>query len=232
MARIMDLRRFIHFYYGFVQTSAALAEVIPPQEKTNLSGQQQSLLAYNYSDQRPLVNEIMLSRAVESFDLYLTTVLRDIFRARPEVLKSEGTIEVAAIIDAGNYDALIWQIVERKVHDLAYKPLSELRKFIHTRTGVDLFDTSEAFELTILVSEIRNLIAHNDCIINDHFKRRTMSVRMLVDVSETGRVKIEDDWLRDACYQLDDIVFRFDERVAKKFDLRSLNRMTSFILRS
>lgn len=231
MARIMELRDFVGFYFAFVKSSAELGQLIPPEARSQVTEQQYRVLTCNYSGQRPLVNQIMLSRAVESFDLYLTTILRDIFLSRPEMLKSEATIDVATIIEAGNYDDLIWQIVERKVHELSYKPLSDLRKFIESRTGIDLFPTKEAFELTILASEVRNLIAHNDCMINHLFIKRTKGLKISAQVSDTGRIVIDDEWLRRASYSLDNIVFRFDEKATAKFGLRSLNRIGSFILR-
>ena len=229
MARIMELRDFVRFYFGFVKTSQKLAENLP---KDAGESDEMKLLEYNYSEQRPLMNQIMLSRASESFDLYLTTILRDIFLSRPEILKSEGSIDVATVIETGNYEDLIWQIVERKVHELSYKPLSELRKFISSRTGIDLFPTTEAFEMTIIASEVRNLIAHNDCVVNDLFKTRTKGMPMTLEVSSTGRINIDDKWLRRVSYMFDSLVFRFDEIAAEKFELRTLYRKGAFILRS
>jgi hypothetical protein len=221
MVRVMELRRLVGFYFMFVKTSQKLGTLIPKEAKETAGAKGMQIFEYSYSDQRPLVNQLMLSRAVESFDLYLTTILRDIFLSRPEMLKSEGTIDVATVIETGNYENLIWRIVERKVHDLSYKPLSELRKFIESRTGIDLFPSAEAFETTALVSEVRNLIAHNDCVINDLFKAKTKGIAMPLEVSDTGRINIDDVWLRRASYTLDAVVFRFDELAAKKFDLRT-----------
>lgn len=232
MARIMELRRFVSFYFSFVKTSQELGSLIPSGAKKTASAMGLQVLEYNYSDQRPFVNQIMLSRAAESFDLYLTIILRDIFLSRPQMLKSEGSIDIATVIEAGNYEDLIWRLVERKVHDLSYKPLSALRKFIVSRTDIDLFPNAEAFEMTVIASEVRNLIAHNDCLINDLFKERTKGLAMPLEVSGTGRIKIDDEWLRRASYTLDGIVFRFDELATKKFDLRTFAPKSSFILRS
>lgn len=232
MARVMELRDFVSFYFNFVKSSAELAKLLPQAEVSEEQKQSFGVLKYDYSRQRPFVNQIMLSRAIESFDLYLTTLLRDIFLARPELLKSEGAVEISSVIEAGSYEDLIWQIVERKVHELSYKSLSELRKYIQSRTGLDLFPTTEAFELTVLASEVRNLIAHNDCAVNDIFLTRTKGLSASAKISGSGRVTIEDDWLRRASYTLDGLVFRFDEMAADKFGLRTLNRMSSFIMRS
>ena len=68
MARIMELRSFVSYYFNFVKTSHQLAKLIPTEAKEAASASQLQILQYNYSAQRPLVNQIMLSRATESFD--------------------------------------------------------------------------------------------------------------------------------------------------------------------
>lgn len=232
MARIMELRELITFYFNFVETSKSLGAKLPKSTRVQVGPQELAVLEYNYSSQRPLINQIMLSRATESFDLYITTILRDIFLKKPEMLKSAGTIDIEVVIDTGNYDDLIWQVVERKVHELSYKPLKELRKFIKTRTGIELFPSEEAFEKTLLASEIRNLIAHNDCIVNDLFRARTSGINLPLEISSTGRVILEDQWLRRTSYMLDSLVFNFDHTAIEKFGLHSHFRQASFILRS
>jgi hypothetical protein len=232
MARIMELRDFVGFYFNFVKTSVTLGQLVPDDEDSRASAKQLDVLKYDYSTHRPLMNQIMLSRAIESFDLYLTTILRDIFLAKPEILKSEGSVDIASIIEAGSYDGLIWRIAERKVHELSYKSLGELRKFVVGRTGVDLFPSPATFEMATLASEVRNLIAHNDCVVNDLFNLRVKGLSNHLEVSDSGRLKITDEWLRRASYTLDGLVFRFDELAAEKFHLHTLNRMGAFILRS
>jgi hypothetical protein len=229
MARVMELREFISFFFKFVKTSRKLGELIPKGKRKSAEAEQ--FLVYNYSDHRSLVNEIMVSRAVESFDLYLTTILRDIFLARPEMLKSEGLVDIATIIDAGNYDDLIWQIVDRKVHELSYKSLLDLRKYVKSRTGIDLFPSEASFETTVLASEVRNLIAHNDCVVNTQFQTKTKDIKVPLEVSDTGRIKINDEWLRKASYTLDHMVFRFDELASEKFKLHTLFRQGAFLFR-
>lgn len=231
MARIMELRKLISFYFNFVKSSEEMRKLLPKGAEQKAGEQVIGVLQYNYSKQRPLINQIMLSRAIESFELYLTTAMRDIFLARPEMLKSEGSIDVSAVIEAGTYENVVWEIVNKKLHELSYKSLGELRKFIQSRTGIDLFPSQAAYEMTVLASEIRNLIAHNDCIVNDVFKARTKGINLELEISSTGRIKIDDLWLRRASYMLDSLVFDFDEKSAAKFDVRTLNRMTSFILR-
>lgn len=228
----MELREFVAFHFSFVKTSLELGKRLPKEAMPVEGTDAMTVLRYSYSEHRPFLNQVMLSRAVESFDLYLTTALRDVFLAKPQLLKSEGAIDVASIIEAGSYEELIGQIVERKVHDLSYKSLTELRKFISSRTGVDAFPSEEAFQMTLIASEVRNLIAHNDCLVNDIYRRRVRQCAPQSTVFDTGRLQIEDEWLRRASYTLDGIVFRFDEMTAAKFDLHTLNRMGPLRVRS
>ena len=231
MARIMELRDFISFYFTFVNTSVELGKRVPESERPKSREEGSEVLKYNFSTHRQFFNEVILSRAVESFDHYVTTVLRDIFLAQPALLKSEGKLDISAVIDAGNYDDLIWQIVEKKVLDLSYSSLSDLRQFILSRTKIDLFPTPEAFAMVLIASEVRNLIAHNDCRVNEVFRRKTAGVPSDLEIPESGRIKITDEWVRRASYTLDGVVFRFDELVGEKYEVRTLNRMTSFIMR-
>lgn len=225
----MELREFVSSYFTLAKTSDELARSLHAAAQE--AGDEAIDYEFGFSTNNPFLNQIMLSRATESFDLYLTMILRDIFLARPEMLKSEGTIDIATVIETGNYEELIWKIAERKVLELSYKPLSELRKFIQSRTSVDLFPSQAAFETTLVASEVRNLIAHNDCLVSDVFRARTKGISMPLVVSSTGRVKIDNAWLQKASFMLDDIVFRFDKLAADKFNLRTLFRMGAFILR-
>lgn len=231
VARVMELREFVSFYFSFVKSSKEMAKIIPSEAIEKSGRDAFKTLQYDYSKQRPLMNQIMLSRAIESFELYLTTAMRDIFLSRPEMLKSEGKIEISAVIEAGNYSDVIWEIVNKKLHELSYKSLADLRSFISKRTGIELFQNEAAYEMTVLSSEIRNLIAHNDCVVNDVFKARTKGIDLPLEVSSTGRILIDDIWLRRASYTLDSLVFDFDERSSAKFEVRTLNRMASFVLR-
>ncbi|WP_421951094.1 hypothetical protein [Pelagibacterium sp.] len=225
MARIMEIRGLVAFFFNFVKTSAELGNLISEEvkaETAKTAPKAFTLLQYNFSDHRPLVNELLLSRAVESFDLYLTKTLRDIFLARPEMLKSEQQLDAGSIIEAGSYDEVILRLVERRINELSYKSLAELRKYVRKGTGIDLFETEAIYECVVLASEVRNLIAHNDTVVNAQFTARTKGISVPLDRSRTGRLRIDDAWLRRTSYTLDAVVFRFDELVAAKFGVKTL----------
>jgi hypothetical protein len=155
------------------------------------------------------------------------------------MLKSESPVDVATVFELRDFDNIISYLVERKLHDLGYKGLSELNKYIETRTGLKLFKSDDVFNKTLLASEIRNLIAHNDCRKNKRFESQVPSnVVATLNVSDSvgggpfgGKVILSDEWVRDVSEVLASVVFDFDEAAAQKFGLRTLNRMTSFLYR-
>jgi hypothetical protein len=233
MARVMELRDFISFFFGIIKSSQQFAKGLTEESKKQFETEaiKYEFRDYSFSTHRQFVHEIMLSRAVESFDLYVLTILRLIFLEKPEMLKSEGSIEITTVFDLKNIEDIIRFIAERKVYELGYKSLHELRKYILSRTGIDLFKNEETLKTVILASEVRNLIAHNDCRVNDIFLRRIAEVKGIVIPKDGDKFELSDEWLRRASYTLDAVVFDFDESAAAKFNLPTLHRMTSFIFR-
>lgn len=222
MGRVMDLRNFIKFFFGVIKSFGDISGLInQPQNIKIPKGKEITAIKYNYSEHRQLVNEIMLSRAVESFDLYLQKILVAIFLAKPEMLKSEGKIDVSTVIDMKNTEELIVYIAEKKINELSYKSLEDLSKYIKSIGGIELFEDKKIYEIVLLASEIRNLIAHNDCRANDRFLNKTRSLEEKIQISEFKKVIISDEWLRKASYTMDGVVFRFDKIASKKFSLKT-----------
>ncbi|HWK88148.1 MAG TPA: hypothetical protein VNQ34_11665 [Xanthobacteraceae bacterium] len=234
MARVMEMREVIGFYFNFVKTSQELGKAIP-QEAHNtgqtLPPKGLEVLEYNFSKHRQIINEIMLSRAVESFDLYVLNILRLIFESKPELLKSKKSVDVETLIALRTPEEIIYYLAERQINELGYKPLVELRKWILERIGIDLFKNEEIFDVVLLATEVRNLISHNDCRANEILAKRIGERTSMLDISEMGKVRISDEWLRRVAYTLDGVVFDFDVAVCGKFEVYRANRFGTFFLR-
>jgi hypothetical protein len=228
MARIIELRSFIGFFFNMVKSSQKISECIPELKE---EADKHNVISYNYRSHRQIVNEIMLSRAVETFDLYLQRILVSIFLSKPEILKSEGKIEISTVIDIKNSEDLITHIAERKINELSYKSLDDLSRYINATTGINLFENEETYHTILMASEIRNLIAHNDCKVNERFLKKTKKIKEEIKISDNGKIIISDELKKTASYILDGAVFRFDELAAKKFSLKTIFRHGMFMTR-
>ena len=222
MGRIVELRAFISFFFGIIKALPNVADLSENEEaRARLSAKQGEVLRYDYSAHRQLVNKILLTRAVESFQLYMLQILRLIFEAQPNLLKSESPIAAAVVLELRTFEQIAFHLAERKLHDLSYKPLSDLQKFLKDCVGLDLFRSQKSFEIVLLATKIRNLIAHNDCNVSQQFQQRTNDITNPLTLDKHSKVLIDDDWLRRASYALDDVVFDFDDTASAKFDLKT-----------
>ena len=136
MARIIELRDFTSFFFGIIKALPNVDDLSDDEKaKADLLAKQGEVVRYDYSVHRQFMNEIMLCRAVESFDLYVLQALRLIFESQPNMLKSESPIDAATALELRTFENIVFHLAERKLHDLSYKPLSELQRFIATRVG-------------------------------------------------------------------------------------------------
>jgi hypothetical protein len=158
-------------------------------------------------------------------------MLGDIFLSRPEMLSADGDVKIGKILELRTFDEIVRHLVEKRVNEISYSSLSDLRKYIRQRTNIDLYRDDEQFAVVLLATEVRNLIAHNDCIVNDIFLRKTNLTMTDLPLSETGRYRITDEWLHQVIDGLASVVFAFDDAAAKKFDLAVRNRFHTFVMR-
>lgn len=227
IARIIEIRDLFSFFFHIFRSLGEIAKRFPEGTPDDLEFKRVSVEIPEH--QRQAINEIYLTRAVETFDLYVLTMLREVFCACPDMLKSEGSIEAAAVLEFKTIEELIFHIAERRLHDLAFKPLSELAKYINTRLGIDLFKSDLIYKKILLATEVRNLIAHNDCIVNRTFLRRIGPATEDLKVGEGKKFRLTDEWLRRTVYSIDGVVFDFDDATTKKFGLSRQNPRATVI---
>ncbi|MEK9842869.1 hypothetical protein [Thalassospira sp.] len=229
MGRIMELRNFVGFYFSFVKASSKIKSIFDeaptiPKPETD---EELQVVEYNFSVHRQFVNEIMLSRAVETFDLYILNILREIFQVKPEILKSSKKLDAATLIELRTPEEIIMFLAESQLNELGYEPLHDLCRWVKERTSLDVFKSDLIFDTAQIATEIRNLIAHNDCQANTVIAKRLGRKMSELEVSETGKIIVSDEFVRKCCYTLDGVVFDFDEAVASKFDVERHDRQES-----
>lgn len=224
MHRVIEIRSFIGFFFSIVKGTEPLLSALTSEQINQLKsqlGDGAKAITYNYSVHRQLVNEMLLSRAVECFNGYLVNILREIFEHKPDILRSVKSVDINMLFELRDFDAILEKIIEKKLHDLAYKSLNDLDEFMKVHTGISLFQSNQARHSAILATEVRNLVAHNDCTMNEIFRQRTLDVPQDFELSPRGKIRIDDDWIRQTCYSLDGIVFDFDQLAMAKFNIKN-----------
>src|ERR1700690_4286674 len=166
MARTMELIGFSSFFYGIILGADKISLGLTEESKKaflNEASKYQNRPG-GFFPARQLINEILLSRSADSFHLYLIQFLRLLFSVRTNlVIEEEKIVDEAIKAKLSNADEYFLHLAECKLDLLSRKPLSALREYIITSTGIDIFEEESLYETVILARELRNLAAHNDC---------------------------------------------------------------------
>lgn len=234
MVRVTELSDFSSFFFGLINGSDELSLRLTEEDKKafrNATTKYQTMTG-DMSPGRQLINEVLLTRSVESFDLYLLQLLRLIFLVRTDlVIEEEKLHDEATKADFSSPDEYFLHLAERKLMTLSYKPLSALRQYILAISDLDLFETEALFATVSLATELRNLIAHNDCRVNEIFLKRTANISDVPPVELGYRFAINDELLKKCFHALDDIVFSFDALASTRCTLPTINRFSSVFFR-
>ncbi len=119
-----------------------------------------------------LLTEMALTRAIDSYLVYIAELLSMVFRAKPEALRSNEQITVDFVLSQSTRADLITALADRKVNQLAYQGMRELSKYLSTHLEFELFTDNASLERAILLIEIRNVIVHARGVVNHTFVRR------------------------------------------------------------
>lgn len=167
--------------------------------------------------------QLLLTRSVDAYLTYLVGILTRIFIARPETLRSESQVPVSLVLQHESMESLIRTLAEDEVNRLAYRSIRDLVKEVERRTGLVLFeDTEKALRVVELV-EVRNLVVHNNGIVNKIFAKRLPQY-----VDQIGRpVKIADHAF-DAVSILTEAAEMLDREAREKFSLDAVMVDTFF----
>jgi hypothetical protein len=140
---------------------------IPPEERPELIAYRP--IAEHYI---PLLREMVLMRAVDSFLTYLARLVALIFTTKPETLRSRSQVEVEYILSFNSMDELVRSLADDEVTRLAYLGMQQLAETLDKKMGLVLFPSPEDLQRAVGIIEIRNLLVHNGGTINHTFLKR------------------------------------------------------------
>lgn len=118
-----------------------------------------------------LLWELLLSRHVDNWLNYVASLLYEIFRARPGMLKTkDAKLDVATVLEQATIDDVVHLLAQRKVHELSYRPFAELCAFFEQQ-GLPIGREEDRAYISEAI-EVRNIAVHNRCVVNEFFVRR------------------------------------------------------------
>ena len=113
-------------------------------------------------------NEVFLVRHIENYLSYLSALLFQIFRHRPETMRSSEKVDLEFVLEHSSYDSLIQGLAEKKVETLSYSSFDRLAQFFEGQFGLSICATTD-LPLIRESIETRNISVHNRCRISRRY---------------------------------------------------------------
>lgn len=120
-----------------------------------------------------LWKEILITRSVDYFLIYLSDAIHAVVKTRPEILRSSDRVEVALVLRFESIGEFVDYWAFQKVDQLSHGGFEEMRRYLETSLGIKpAFSPSGLKEVKEAIA-IRNVIVHRRGIVNEHFLRDT-----------------------------------------------------------
>jgi hypothetical protein len=161
-----------------------------------------------------LVAEMLVCRIVDNFLAYVAGLLTEIFKHRPEALRSKETVTWEFVLGFEDPVALRNALAEIKVDRLAYAGVAELSKKLDDDLSLVLFEPDELPKIARAV-EIRNLVVHNRGVVNERAVKKAPALAPHLGT----RLPLGDDSAMEVRELVHRIVRRTDARAIRKFSL-------------
>ena len=128
--------------------------IVSTLQKARTSELYKALVVYSVSLVEPVLLEIVR-----------LTLLFDKRRLKTKPKGCESKIDYDTIVDCDNYSEVINHIIAKYVDALGYSKLCDQLDYIEKLLGIDIDD--DLWEQWIEIKATRDLIAHNNCMINN-----------------------------------------------------------------
>lgn len=169
--------------------------------------------AYAYQD---YLGQIVFCRLVDNALCYFKDILTEVVLKEPRILiSSKEHMNLSFILSHENMEDLIVAISDKKIRELFYGNIEDIKKFFKDRIGIELFDNNDEENSFSLIIKKRNIIVHNRGIISKEFARE-----ISIDKSQIGSIlKFTYDQLSVINGTIADLIVDIDIKLRQKFDL-------------
>jgi hypothetical protein len=117
---------------------------------------------------RQYVFQIQWTRAIDSFQRYVVDVLRDVLRAKPEIMaSSDAKLTFEEVLKAPDVDTLIRTMIEKTVRPLV--GLKQLETWFDKRK-IPFAVTEQERKILGEAIATRNIIVHNGAVVNQQYQ--------------------------------------------------------------
>lgn len=187
------------------------------QERIENSGRVAKRLA-NFSE---IISRNILTNFADSFLWYISNIIQQSIKKRPELIKSGESVRVDEIFNYSSRRDLINYLIDRKINSLSYGGLKQIEKYLAESLNIELFNAERDRNLLRIFIEVRNIHAHNRGVVNKIFLDRVGNIIGDFDFKfEEGRkAHLDFDALVDFSKVCVATAYLLDANTSKKFSI-------------
>ncbi len=159
--------------------------------------------------------QMAFARLVDNALSYLKEVLGEVILSRPEILKSNEKESLEYILKFESYDQLISNLTKKKINQLLYGSLKDIKTFFKIRLGINLFENNKQEKEFDMLLKQRNLIVHNRGVISQKFIDDFNLEQDLLSKS----LNFQYSDLSNLNSLINEIIIEIDLKIREKFEL-------------
>jgi hypothetical protein len=172
MSSHMELVGFIGFVGELANRIDGVLDVIDQADGEQGATRPKRRVSKELDPHRKVMQEVLLSRGVDSYLTYVSELLALIFKTRPETLRSKEQVRIDFVLGFDTMEELQDAIAERRVERLAYRGMKELSEWVEATLGFTLVPDERRLRVIERMVEQRNLITHHRGVIDYRYVRR------------------------------------------------------------
>ena len=164
--------------------------------------------------------QMLFSRVVDNFLVYLSDLTALVYQAQPNLLKTEAPVTAEFVLQHATIEDFVSALAERRVSQLSREGVRPLAQKLSKQWGLTLFPEEKVLKSISNIVEIRNLIVHNRGIVDRAFidKVETLSDEPFpYKVGEQFELVV--GTVTNVLTRLSACAFGMDKLVAEKFGL-------------
>jgi hypothetical protein len=163
---------------------------------------------------RQVILEILITRTVDNYLVFISELLATVFRTRPEMLRSNERVPLEFVLRYDNMDDLVDALAERRVERLAYSGMRQRTEDLGRTIGFELFESESDQRRVVKLVEDRNLLVHNRGVVTRTYLSRVGEHRAL-----GSRLDLDANTVFEDVEFLAQTAVLTDERAATKWQL-------------
>jgi len=189
--------------------------IIADKLKTFLSSDKGNEI-FNIEYYEVYFGQMAYTRMTDNALCYFKDILSEVVRKKPEILKSNDKESYEYILSFKSLDDLIQDLIEKKIKQLFYGSISDIKKFFKDRLGINLFENDTVEKNFHQFVQQRNLIVHNRGIISSEFAKEFKQFT----VGHTLHFKYNN--LSSINTTISNLIADIDIKLRKKFNLEAI----------